>query len=234
VWQRCGRVPLGLAMLVLLAGSATGAGLREPICHGSRAMSAIALTFDACQAGKPAGYDAAVIRVLRCAHTPATLFLGGRWMESHAAVTKELSRDPLFELANHSYSHPHMLGLAEPRIREELQKTQDVMFRLTGARGSLFRPPYGEYDARLLAVADRLGLRTIKWEVVSGDPDRHITAAKMVRAVAGRTGNGSIIIMHMNGRGHHTAEALPRIIRELRGRGYRFVTVSELLRLAPA
>jgi peptidoglycan/xylan/chitin deacetylase (PgdA/CDA1 family) len=117
-------------------------------------------------------------------------------------------------------------------MREEIQRTQDIMFRLTGRRGRLFRPPYGECDARLLRVADGLGLETVKWEVVSGDPDPNVTAAKMVRAIVNRTRNGSVIIMHMNGRGRHTAEALPAVIRQLGKAGYRFVTVGELLDLA--
>ncbi|MBV9848411.1 MAG: polysaccharide deacetylase family protein [Armatimonadetes bacterium] len=199
------------------------------ITHGDRGRKQVALTFDACQTRKPAGYDARLIRILRATHTPATLMLGGRWMETHPAATRSLAADPLFELGNHSYLHPHMTRLTPAGMRAEMQETQDVMYRLTGKQGVLFRPPYGEYDPALISVAARLGLHTLTWEVVTGDPDPHVSAKDIVRAVLERTRPGSIVIMHMNGRGWHTAEALPTVIAALHRRGYRFVTVSQAL-----
>ena len=151
-------------------------------------------------------------------------------METHANATRQLAADPQFEIGNHSYIHPHMRGLNPTRIDQELLKTQDVMYRLTGRQGTLFRPPYGEYDSDLLDEAARVGLRTITWEVVSGDPDPHVTAADMVREVVRRVKPGSIVIMHVNGRGWHTADALPRIVSGIRKRGFTFVTVDEALR----
>ena len=111
------------------------------VIHGARSRKQVALTFDACQTRRPAGYDARLIHILRVTHTPATLMLGGRWMETHPAVTRSLAADPLFELGNHSYLHPHMTRLTPAGMRAELQKTQDVMYRLTGKQGVLFRPP---------------------------------------------------------------------------------------------
>jgi peptidoglycan/xylan/chitin deacetylase (PgdA/CDA1 family) len=155
-------------------------------------------------------------------------------METHRAETKELSRDALFELANHSYLHPHMRRLTDRQIRREIQETQDVMLELTGRRARLFRAPYGECDGRVLRVAESLGLKTIQWDVVSGDPDRNVSAERMTAAIMGRARNGSIVVMHINGRGRHTAEALPMIVGRLRKAGYRLVTVSAMLRSLPA
>ncbi len=218
-----------LGCWALLATVASGAVQIEPVCHGPRTERLVALTFDACQTRKPTGYDAKIVRILRETHTPATFFLGGRWMETHAAITTQLGREPLFELANHSYLHPHLTRRSAAEIREEMAKTQAVLLRLTGRRGRLFRAPYGEYDARVLAAASALGLRAVQWEVVSGDPDRQVSAKTMIGTVTRRCRPGSIVIMHVNGRGWHTAAALPEIIRRLRAQGYRFVTVSQLL-----
>lgn len=198
------------------------------ITHGSRAIKNVALTFDACQTHKMSGYDAKIIGILRATRTPATLVLGGRWMETHPAAARDLGRDSLFELGNHSYLHPHMKTLPPARMRQELQETQDVMYRLTGKQGTLFRPPYGEFNSELVAQAAQLGLKTLTWEVVTGDPDPHIKAPDIVKTVLSRVRPGSVVIMHMNGRGWHTAEALPAVIRGLRKRGYHFVTVSQL------
>jgi len=200
----------------------------QVITHGSRQSKTIALTFDACQTRKMSGYDAQIISILREMHTPATLVLGGRWMETHPAATRSLAADPLFELGNHSYLHPHMTTLTPLRMRQELLETQDAMYRLTGKQGTVFRPPYGEYNALLVKQAAQLGLKTLTWEVVTGDPDPHINASSIVRTVLTRAKPGSVVIMHMNGRGWHTAEALPAVIRGLQKRGYRFVTASQL------
>ena len=231
--SRCWLPALGL---VLCPRHAPAAGHAPPlppvtpqvITHGSRAVKAVALTFDACQTRKPSGYDAGIIGILRATHTPATLVLGGRWMETHPDATRSLAADPLFELGNHSYLHPHMTKITPAQMRQELQETQDVLYRLTGKQGVLFRPPYGEYDPALVREAARLGLKTLTWEVVTGDPDPHIKAPSIIRTVLTRTRPGSVVIMHMNGRGWHTAEALPAVIRGLRQRGYLLVTVSRL------
>ena len=200
----------------------------QVITHGRRTVKAVALTFDACQTRKPSGYDAKIIGILRATHTPATLMLGGRWMETHPDATHSLGADPLFELGNHSYLHPHMTKISPAQMQEEILKTQDVMYQLTGKQGRLFRPPYGEYNLALVQQTARLGLKTLTWEVVTGDPDKHISAASIVHTVLTRATPGSVVIMHMNGRGWHTAEALPAVIRGLRKRGYRLVTVSQL------
>jgi len=219
----------GLVLWAAWCGAAPRGEPPAPVCHGSRAKPLVALTFDACQTRKLTGYDAKIVQILKETHTPATFFLGGRWMETHEEATKQLAQEPRFELGNHTYLHPHLTRLTDPEIREELAKTQAVMQKLTGRQARLFRAPYGEYDQRVLRIAKELGLTTIQWDVVSGDPDPEVSAAKMIETVTRECRNGSIIIMHANGRGWHTAEALPGILRRLRKAGYRFVTVSELL-----
>lgn len=201
----------------------------ELVTHGSRKFSAVALTFDACEGKAKAGYDDKIIKILKKTKTPATLFLGGKWMLSHKKETKAFAKESLFELGNHSYSHPHLTKLDEKHIADEIKKTQDILLTLTGKKGKLFRCPFGEYDAKVLNAAVQLGVTVIQYDVVSGDPDKHITAKKMVPWVVSQVKNGSIIIMHVNGRGWHTAEALPEIIKKLRAKGFQFVTVSELL-----
>lgn len=201
------------------------------ILHGSRKFPRAALTFDACETNdKKYGYDAKIIKILKKTKTPATLFLGGKWMLSHEKETRALSGEPLFELGNHSYSHPHLKQLSSKEIVDELGKTQSVLKRLTGKKAKYFRCPFGEYDARVLKTAKKLGMNVIQWDVSSGDPDKNITAKKMVPWVVSQARNGSIIVMHVNGRGWHTAEALPEIIKKLREKGFQFVTVGELLK----
>jgi peptidoglycan/xylan/chitin deacetylase (PgdA/CDA1 family) len=204
------------------------------VTHGDRSLPYIALTFDACQTvGSPTGYDQAIIRILNGTHTPATLFLGGLWMQQHPAQTRALAANPLFELGNHSWSHLDFTELTPEEMSREILRAQDAMYQLTGRQPTLFRFPYDTYTDDALGVVGQHGLRAIQADVISGDADSRISTRDLVNTVTARTQNGSIILMHMNTHGWHTAEALPPLIQRLRDQGYTFVTVSQLLGLAP-
>jgi peptidoglycan/xylan/chitin deacetylase (PgdA/CDA1 family) len=201
----------------------------QVIAHGSRSAKRLALTFDACATRNPSHYDTLVTKVLVETGTHATIFLGGKWMEEEQEQTLDLASHPQFELANHTFLHPHLKSVSDERIREELAMTQAVLYTLTGRQATCFRPPYGEYDERCVRIAAALGLHTIEFDLASGDPDIHATREKLIEYVTDKAKNGSIIVMHINHRGWHTAEALPEIIRRLRARGFELVTVGELL-----
>lgn len=202
------------------------------VYHGDREKPYVALTFDLCQKPEyPAWFDQGIYDVLTRYDVPATFFMGGDWMRTHVDETLLLASNPRFELGNHSWSHPDLPGLSEEVIRKEIVKTQDLLYKLTGRQSRLFRLPAGLYDDLTLSVIAWHGLYTIQWDVETGDPDPTIDAERLNWAVQTRVQNGSIIIMHANGRGWHSAEALPGIIEYLQGQGYTLVTVSQLLGL---
>ena len=204
------------------------------IYHGDRSKPYVALTFDLCQKPElPAWFDQGIYDVLTRYDVPATFFMGGDWMRTHVNETLLLASNPKFELGNHSWSHPDLPGLSEEIITKEIVKTQNMLYQLTGRQAKLFRLPSGLYDDLTLSVIAWNGLYTIQWDVETGDPDPTIDAERMNWAVRERVQNGSIIIMHANGRGWHTAEALPQMIEYLQGQGYTLVTVSQLLGLEP-
>ena len=204
------------------------------IYHGDRNQPYVALTFDLCQKPEyPAWFDQGIYDVLARYDVPATFFMGGDWMRTHVDETLLLASNPKFELGNHSWSHPDLPGLSEEIISSEIVKTQDLLYKLTGRQSRLFRLPAGLYDDLTLSVIAWHGLYTIQWDVETGDPDPTIDAELLNWAVQTRVQNGSIIIMHANGRGWHSAEALPSIIEYLQNQGYTLVTVSQLLGLEP-
>jgi peptidoglycan/xylan/chitin deacetylase (PgdA/CDA1 family) len=204
---------------------------RNVVFHGSRDRKLIALTFDACSTERPSGYDRRIPEILISHKTAATLFLGGKWMREFPSETKFLASDSLFEIGNHSLLHPHLTEADTKRIHFELRMTQQILDSLTGKRATVFRSPYGEYDDRVVAAAADLGMRTIQYDLPSGDPDLHLPADRLLHEVLHRAINGSIIVMHMNRPDFHTAEILPLIIEQLRKRGYSFVTIDQLLSL---
>ncbi|HET6281242.1 MAG TPA: polysaccharide deacetylase family protein [Polyangia bacterium] len=201
----------------------------SPITRVETREPAVALTFDACATMKQANsFDRAIFDVLRAESVPATIFVSGRWVQAHPEVMFELSKDALFEFGGHSYQHPHMANMPAVAIAGEIDKTEAALARY-GKKSVAFRPPFGEWSQRVLDVVREKRLQTVLWDVVSGDPSVGTTADRMTREVLRRTKPGSIVIFHINGRGHNTAEALPDIVRGLRARGLRFVPLSELL-----
>jgi peptidoglycan/xylan/chitin deacetylase (PgdA/CDA1 family) len=208
----------------------------------------IALTFDLCeQPGEIAGYDGAIIDYLRRENVKATFFAGGKWMRSHEERTQQLMSDPLFEIGNHSEVHRNLRLLdgaklhdevagpqrAYAAIRTRLGETQCAVARPSAMqsipqRMTLFRFPYGACNERALREVHDQRLLAIQWDISTGDPAPEQPAAAIVRAML-RAKPGSIILNHANGRGWHTAAALPVAIEKLRKSGFEFVTVSELL-----
>jgi peptidoglycan/xylan/chitin deacetylase (PgdA/CDA1 family) len=206
--------------------------LRGLITHGDRAGSKVALTFDVCQAeGELSGYDANIVQILSETNTPATFFLGGEWIRDHPANARELADNPLFQLGNHSWSHADLTSITSDQIEQEIALAQDELYKLNNRRNTLFRLPYGFFNDQVLKIIGDDGLYTIQWEVVSGDPDPNVSAAAMIDWVLQQVQPGSIIIMHANGRGWHTAEALPTIIQSLHDKGFTPVTIAELLNI---
>lgn len=204
-----------------------------PVVHsGPPDEMRIALTFDACPT--TSAYDERIARILTETKTPATIFLSGSWVKRSPEIVRELGSNPLFELANHSYTHKHMPRLKrDEQILEELLKTQAEIYEVTGKVPTYFRPPFGEFDTRLASLAGKAGLTTIEFDLPSGDPDEYATKPKVVDWVLKQARPGSIVVMHINHRQFPTGDALPEIIQGLRKRGYELVTVGQLLNERP-
>ncbi len=197
--------------------------------HGKRDKQ-VALTFDACPTSLPEEYDEQVIDLLLRENVPATLFLSGRWVEKNPEKAKYLANQKGFEIAAHSYWHPHLLEKDDARVLREMKRTQAIIEKVTGKIPRYFRPPYGEVDERVAKLAKEVGLITIQYDIASGDPDQSLSKKRIVRSVLRDAKGGNIIVFHMNKKGIHTAEALPEIIKGLRDKGFTLVTVGEMLK----
>jgi peptidoglycan/xylan/chitin deacetylase (PgdA/CDA1 family) len=199
------------------------------VWHSAVHHKRLALTFDACSTYSYGPFNPAVIAALEAEAVPATLFVGGHWAEMHGRELQMLAQNPLFEIGNHTYSHPHMRDLEPWRQAQELRWTQALIYDLTGVTPKMFRPPYGEVDDAMLREVARAGLTTVEYDLPAGDADIHVSPLKLTQWVVGKAQAGSIVIMHMNRPKNHTAEALPMIVRQLRAKGYTFCQMSDLL-----
>jgi peptidoglycan/xylan/chitin deacetylase (PgdA/CDA1 family) len=209
----------------------------------------VALTFDLCeQRGEIAGYDGRIFDYLRQQGVKATFFAGGKWIVSHRERIQQLMTDPLFEIGNHTETHANLRLLQPAAIRQQVLAPQkayedarsDLASKQCVASSSqsvssipeqptLFRFPYGACNEASLKAVNDAGMLAIQWDVSTGDPDPHESAARIAAAMVDETKPGSIIVNHANGRGWHTAEALQIAIPKLKAKGYKFVTVTELM-----
>jgi peptidoglycan/xylan/chitin deacetylase (PgdA/CDA1 family) len=190
--------------------------------HGPRRKE-VALSFD----DGPFPLTPSFVRMLKANHAVATFFMIGEQVTArYRATLLEELRDG-DALGDHTYTHPDLVTAGG--VDSQLQRTIQAIRGLSGYTPCVFRPPYGDYDSAVLRTAASLGLATIMWEV---DPSDYtlpgITAIE--QRVLAQVRPGSIVLSHDGGgpRGQ-TLAAYPDIIRTLRARGYRFVTVPELL-----
>ena len=206
-----------------------------------------ALTFDLCELSTmTTGYDAEIIDFLREKRIPATLFMGGKWMRSHSERAMQLMADPLFEIGNHGWSHGNFGIMSEKAMLEQIRWTQaeyellrEEILKRARAEGrsvelpeavTLFRLPYGRCTDKALALLAREGLQVIQWSVVAETPQDNAVHGMGAR-VAGQVRPGAIILFHANLVPKGSAFMLKETVGELQRKGYRFVTVGELLKL---
>jgi peptidoglycan/xylan/chitin deacetylase (PgdA/CDA1 family) len=199
----------------------------ESALRGGPPLHEVAIGFD----DGPAPDTPAFVRMLERLHVRATFFMIGRQLtpEYRELLLRELRDGDV--LGDHTFSHPDLTRSHE--VRAQLLRTIDAIRALSDYTPCIFRPPYGAYDPAVVRIARSLGLSTVLWNVDPADWSRPGTRA-IVQRVLAQVQPGSIIISHDGGgpRGQ-TLAAYPPIIRGLRARGYRVVTITELLGYRP-
>ncbi|MEU4250676.1 polysaccharide deacetylase family protein [Amycolatopsis sp. NPDC026612] len=185
----------------------------------------VAITFD--DGPAPAGTQA-ILDTLRSREVPATFFLIGREIAAHPGLAHDIAAAG-HEIGNHSFSHDRMIGVTPAWVADEVEAT-DALIRTTGYTGEiLFRPPNGK---KLFALPHYLAEHhrtTITWDVAP-DSDGAPDAATITSATVDQVRPGSIVLLHgMYPAREETRAAIGPVIDRLKQRGYRFVTVSQLL-----
>lgn len=183
----------------------------------------VALSFDAAW-GADKTLD--ILDVLTRYDIKANFFAVGFWVEKYGDKLKTLYDSGRVEIGTHSNTHPHMSKLSKENMRLELTTSMQLIEQVTGKKPDLFRAPFGEYSDALLTVAEEEGLYTIQWDVDTLDW-KELKAEEMATRVLQKVKNGSIVLMHNDGK--HTVEALPLIIEGLINKGYSFKTIGEMI-----
>ncbi|MEY2584897.1 MAG: peptidoglycan-N-acetylglucosamine deacetylase [Verrucomicrobiota bacterium] len=186
----------------------------------------IALTFDD---GPNATLTPKLLDLLAARHLKATFFVVGQNAADHPDILKRAVREG-HEIANHSWSHPNLGKMSDEAVRRELQKTDDAIAAAIGKRPTLLRPPYGSITAHQKKwIHEEFGYRIIIWDVDPLDwkrPGPSVVTSRILK----ETKAGSIVLAH----DIHppTIEAMPATFDQLMKKGFKSVTVTELLGMA--
>lgn len=188
----------------------------------------IAMTFDD---GPSAALTPKLLDLLAAHHIKATFFVIGENVAEHPEIVARAAREG-HEIGNHSWSHPNFGKMSDESVRRQLRQTDDAIKSATGKRPMLMRPPYGSITAREKRwIHDEFGYDIILWDVDPYDWKRPGPAVVRARILK-ETRPGSIVLSHDIHPG--TIEAMPSTFDELEAKGFKFVTVSELIGMSVA
>jgi len=221
---------LSLAVGVIVvrhADVAHAAGESSVVARVETTKRVVALTFDD---GPNGMWTPLVQQRLAQAHVPATFFLIGHDVASRPDLMQaELAAGS--EVGDHTFRHPRLPRLTPAKARAEIRAGADAITSNGGRRPSLFRPPYGKTTEAIDAMARAEGMRTILWDLSLEHYVDHVSVPRGVAKLVDAVRPGSIILAHDGGKADRsrTMQALPLLISLLKARGYRFVTVSQLL-----
>ncbi|MBM7557922.1 polysaccharide deacetylase family protein [Halanaerobacter jeridensis] len=166
-----------------------------------------------------------ILKTLRDHDVNITFFFGGNWLEENPQLVKEIAANG-HEVGNHSYTHPHMAQLGTEEIIQELNRTAELIKELTGQKPDLFRPPFGEYNNRLIKTSRQQDYHIVQWSIDSLDW-KDVSTEFIVKTVMKNLSPGEIVLMHNNGQ--NTTEALKKLLPKIKQEGYEIVPLSELI-----
>ncbi|MFC1595961.1 polysaccharide deacetylase family protein [Candidatus Margulisiibacteriota bacterium] len=225
-----------LILLILPMASATAkhttkAEPAQVVWRGDREQPQVALTFDD---GPKPEFCLPILNILDQYGIKATFFVIGREARWHPDLIYRMSESG-HDIGNHTYTHYRLDSLSREQVNVELAATNEIIKSITGKTPIYFRPPGGRFNRIVLEEVKNRGLQVINWSLNTGDYTKAskyfrptMKANDIVNNVVDNCQNGDIILMH-NG-GGPTAEALPKIIRSLRAKGFKLVTISQLLK----
>jgi len=196
----------------------------------------IALTFDACGGAGKNGYDEKLIQYLEKEKIPATLFIGGQWIENNSEVFGQLAQNPLFEIENHGYKHIPcsvsgksaygIIGEANAgEVVDEIEPNGQRIENLTGRKPLFYRAGTAFTDEICPQIARELGYQVVSFNVL-GDAGATYSADQIKKTLT-EARPGSIALLHMNHPEKDTAEGIMEAVLALQKMGFRFVKLDD-------
>ncbi|MFN6570502.1 polysaccharide deacetylase family protein [Dendronalium sp. ChiSLP03b] len=197
--------------------------------HPGSNEKVIALTIDD---GPWQNTTSQMLDILKQNDVKATFF----WVGQALQANPELAKREIAEghaIGNHTWHHWYR-HMDEATAKSEIERTADLIYKTTGVKTYLFRPPGGVLNNGLAAYAKTQKKTVVLWSLTSADTDPHAKPQAFVNNVLKGAKPGAIVLMHDGGGDRQrTVKALPQIITGLKQQGYRFVTIPELLKIGP-
>lgn len=187
----------------------------------------VALTFDD---GPHKKYTPEILEVLSRYGAKATFFIIGQYADNHPSLTLRIHEEG-HELAIHTYTHPLKTNVRN--LINEIKETHSTIYGITGYAPVLFRPVEGQYTDEMIDAISKAGYKVVmwSWHLDTFDWKRPGTK-KIVETVLDGVEPGSVVLLHDGGGNREqTVAALEEILPELQKQGYKFVTISELLKI---
>ena len=183
----------------------------------------IAMTFDD---GPSAENTPRLLDILKQRNIKATFFLIGENVVQNPEIVKRMLAEG-HEIGNHTWDHPQLSKLSDDRVTSEITRTSDAIREACGYTPKIIRPPYGAITKRQRDwIGEKFGLSTILWSVDPLDWKRPGSSVVSRRILAGAE-PGAIILSHDIHK--PTVDAMPATFDALLAKGFKFVTVSELI-----
>jgi peptidoglycan-N-acetylglucosamine deacetylase len=187
---------------------------------------AIALTFDD---GPWPRTTPEVLEILKKENISATFFWVGQYLKAHPEIAKQVVAEG-HAIGNHTWHHWYR-QMSQPTAAQEIEDTAELIYKITGIKSLVFRPPGGLMNNGVADYAKAQNYVTVMWSVDSMDY-RPYSATELVQNVIRKVQPGGIVLMHDGGGNRATTvKALPEIITQLKKLGYSFVTVPQLLEM---
>lgn len=168
-----------------------------------------------------------ILKILVADHVAATFFLSGPWAKQNPSLVSEMVRDG-FEIESHGWAHVNFTSLSTAGIVRNISETNAVLTALTGKSPTFVRPPNGDFNSRSILAARSIGYTTVTWGTDSIDW-MNPGVSTIVSRVVQRIHAGDIILMHASDTCKQTDLALPIILKDLKAKGYRLVTLKNLM-----
>lgn len=196
------------------------------VYKGDKNSKDIYLTFDN---GYENGYTEKILDILKEEKVPAAFFITGHYLESAPELVVRMANEGHI-IGNHSWHHPDMTEISDEKIKKELEMVRAETERITGEKQMAYlRPPRGIFSERTLAVAKEAGYTHVFWSLafVDWNTDQQKGAQYAYDKIMTQIHPGAVLLLHTVSKDN--ADALGKVIRDLKEQGYRFKTLDDLV-----
>lgn len=182
----------------------------------------VALTFD----DGPGPYTNKLLRILKKKKVPATFFLVGQRVGGYPKVVRRIVRDG-HQLGNHSWNHASLTSLSNTGVKSQISKTDAAIKKIVGFKPKVLRPLYGNHNSRV----DKLVRKPlVLWNIDTLDW-KHRSPQQTINISMRNVSSGSIVLMHDIHK--TTVNAVPKLIKKLKKKGYTLVTLDQMFARSP-